>query len=182
MFLPSEPTLFSCFYVCSPAGMSSRVPTTSSSAPTTCCLRPLKDIHNFDGVHGDWLKHATAALVVHHHHEKITAGDLLNHKRPANVSTDRQKKQKHEEARRKRKLRVTLASNQGMTSISMCFTGLMFTFFSEREGALMSQDACQEDGISTSPRVNKWTDADRLTETDTYTKYTHLCLQLFIIF
>lgn len=49
-----------------------------------------KDIHDFDGVHGDWLKHAAVTLVVHHHHEEITAGDLLNHKGPANHSTDSQ--------------------------------------------------------------------------------------------
>lgn len=50
----------------------------------------MKDIHDFDGVHGDWLKHAAVTLVVHHHHEEIAAGDLLNHKGPANHSTDSQ--------------------------------------------------------------------------------------------
>lgn len=50
----------------------------------------VKDIHDFDGVHGDWLKHAAVTLVVHHHHEEITAGDLLNHKGPASHSTDSQ--------------------------------------------------------------------------------------------
>lgn len=53
-----------------------------------------KDIHDFYGVHSDWLKLAAVALVVHHHHEKITARDLLNHKRPANHSTDRHKIEK----------------------------------------------------------------------------------------
>lgn len=63
---------------------------------------PAKDIHDFDGVHGDWLKHAAVTLVVHHHHEEITAGDLLDHKGPANHSTDsqRQKTMRKEEGKR----------------------------------------------------------------------------------
>lgn len=64
---------------------------------------PVKDIHDFEGVHGDWLKHAAVTLVVHHHHEEITAGDLLDHKGPANHSTDGQKhKKKDDEGRRER--------------------------------------------------------------------------------
>lgn len=63
----------------------------------------MKDIHDFNGVHGDWLKHAAVTLVVHHHHEQITAGDLLNHKGPANHSTDSQiEKKKKERWKRKR--------------------------------------------------------------------------------
>lgn len=58
--------------------------------PSPSSLCPVKDIHDFDGVHGDWLEHAAVTLVVHHHHEEITAGDLLDHKGPANHSTDSQ--------------------------------------------------------------------------------------------
>lgn len=47
-------------------------------------LWPAKDIHDLDGVHGDWLKHAAVTLVVHHHHEQVAAGDLLDHEGPAN--------------------------------------------------------------------------------------------------
>lgn len=68
--------------------------------PHLLSLWPVKDIHDFDGVHGDWLEHAAVTLVVHHHHEEITAGDLLDHKGPANHSTETEKKD--EERRRER--------------------------------------------------------------------------------
>lgn len=49
-------------------------------------LWPVKDIHDFDRVHGDWLEHAAVTLVVHHHHEEVAAGDLLDDEGPANHS------------------------------------------------------------------------------------------------
>lgn len=55
-------------------------------------LWPVKDIHDFNGVHGNWLKHGAVTLVVHHHHEEITAGDLLDHKGPVNHSTERKQR------------------------------------------------------------------------------------------
>lgn len=51
-------------------------------ACSACSLRPVKDIHDLDGVHGNGFKHAAVTLVVHHHHEEVAAGDLLDHKGP----------------------------------------------------------------------------------------------------
>lgn len=48
----------------------------------------VKDIHDFNGVHGDWLEHTAVTLVIYHHHEEITAGDLLDHKGPVNHSKE----------------------------------------------------------------------------------------------
>lgn len=62
-------------------------------------LWPVKDIHDFDRVHGDWLEHAAVTLVVHHHHEEVAAGDLLDDEGPADHGR-RQKTRK--EGRRKR--------------------------------------------------------------------------------
>ena len=79
------------------------------------CL-PVKDIHDFDGVHGDWLVHAAVTLVVHHHHEEIAAGDLLDHKGPANHSKDSQKQNNDEKGKggeQRGGLRVGLARRQG---------------------------------------------------------------------
>ena len=65
-------------------------PPTTPPTSQFSSLWPAKDIHDFDGLHGDWLEHAAVALAVHHHHEEITAGDLLDHEGPANHSTDSQ--------------------------------------------------------------------------------------------
>lgn len=72
---------------------------TLTQSPPALYLKPVKDIQDFDGVHGDWLEHAAVTLVVHHHHEEIAAGDLLDHKGPANHSKDSQKQKKDEEGR-----------------------------------------------------------------------------------
>lgn len=58
--------------------------------PFTCSL--VKDIHDFDGIHCDWLKHAAVTLIVHHHHEEVTAGDLLDHEGPVNPCSKKQTK------------------------------------------------------------------------------------------
>lgn len=66
---------------------------------------PVKDIHDFYGVHCDWLKETAVALVVHHHHEEITTRDLLNHKWPVDHSTNRQKIENDQESSKERKLK-----------------------------------------------------------------------------
>lgn len=115
----------------------------------------MKDIHDFDGVHSDWLKHAAVTLVVHHHHEEITAGDLLDHKGPANHSTDRKK---DEEGRRKRKQRtrvIWIASGHGArvecrcpcVSEDLCYKGINSTL-AGGDPLKKLHWMCQEDSLS----------------------------------
>lgn len=120
---------------------------------------PVKDIHDFDGVHGDWLKHAAVTLVVHHHHEEITAGDLLDHKGPANHSTDSQKQKRwgrKEGEWNKGGLRVGLASRQGAwvwckfpcVSEDLCYECSHSPLAEGRCTEETPLDACQEDDLS----------------------------------
>lgn len=133
------------------------------SITPTSSLWQVKDIHDFDGVHGDWLKHAAVTLVVHHHHEEIAAGDLLDHKGPANHSTDSQKQRRgRKEGGRGSKGGVWagLASRQGAwvwckfpcVSEDLCYECLCSPLVG---GGVSSPeetpvDACQEDDYAAS--------------------------------
>lgn len=137
---------------------SPKSPVLNPPSPNNMC--PVKDIHDFDGVHGNWLEHTAVTLVVHHHHEKITAGDLLDHKWPANHNRDSQTQKrwgrKKGEGRRKGRLRIGLARRQGAwvwckfpcVSKDFCYECSNSPLVERRSTEETLLDACQEDDLS----------------------------------
>lgn len=80
--------------------------------PAKKSLWPVKDIHDFDRVHGDWLEHAAVTLVVHHHHEEVAAGDLLDDEGPVNHSR-RQRRGRKEGRKKKEKCEQACQADGG---------------------------------------------------------------------
>lgn len=51
-----------------------------------------KDINDLNGLHGNWRSGTTVTFILNNHHEQVTAGNLLNHKRPEWENTENKKR------------------------------------------------------------------------------------------